>query len=146
LAERSSPVVGERVRVRVGLATIEGTVADAYETAHGPRVVVEVIQDEPDEGPQASTVAVPTDQIIKDDDFEVPRQSAPSASERTSRRSGGGKFVLKRGTRGGFRFNLMAGDGRVIATSEHYESREAALAGIQAVRASDQAEIEVAAD
>jgi hypothetical protein len=134
------------VRVRVGLAIIEGTVADLYETPRGPRVVVEVIQDDPDQGPQARTVAVPTDQITTDDDFELPRQSVPSESERTSQRSGGGKFVLKRGASGGFRFNLVAGNGQVIATSEHYESKDAALAAIRAVKTSAQAEIEVPAD
>jgi uncharacterized protein YegP (UPF0339 family) len=45
-----------------------------------------------------------------------------------------GKFVLKKGTTGKFRFNLLASNGQVIATSEAYESRAAALKGIESVR------------
>ena len=46
-----------------------------------------------------------------------------------------GKFVLKKGTTGKFHFNLLAGNGQVIATSEAYESRESALKGIDSVKA-----------
>ena len=46
-----------------------------------------------------------------------------------------GKFVLKKGTTGEFHFNLVAGNGQVIATSEAYESRESALKGIESVKA-----------
>ena len=46
-----------------------------------------------------------------------------------------GKFVLKKGTTGKFPFNLVAGNGQVIATSEAYESRESALKGIESVKA-----------
>jgi uncharacterized protein YegP (UPF0339 family) len=45
-----------------------------------------------------------------------------------------GKFVLKKGTTGKFHFNLVAGNGQVIATSEAYESRESALKGIESVK------------
>jgi uncharacterized protein YegP (UPF0339 family) len=45
-----------------------------------------------------------------------------------------GKFVLKKGTTGKYHFNLVAGNGQVIATSESYESRESALNGIESVR------------
>lgn len=45
-----------------------------------------------------------------------------------------GKFVLKRGTTGKFRFNLLASNGRVLATSEAYETRAAAMRGIESVR------------
>lgn len=44
------------------------------------------------------------------------------------------KFVLKKGTTGKFRFNLLATNGQVIATSEAYESKAAALRGIESVR------------
>ena len=44
-----------------------------------------------------------------------------------------GKFVLKRSGKG-FHWNLHAKKGQVIATSEHYESRRAAMNGIEAVR------------
>jgi uncharacterized protein len=46
-----------------------------------------------------------------------------------------GKFVLKSGTTGKFHFNLVAGNGQVIATSEAYESKESALKGIESVKA-----------
>ena len=42
--------------------------------------------------------------------------------------------MLKRGAKGGFHFNLLAGNGQVIATSEHYESKAAALNGIKSVQ------------
>ncbi|HEY6497401.1 MAG TPA: YegP family protein [Trebonia sp.] len=45
-----------------------------------------------------------------------------------------GKFVLKKGANGGFHFNLLAGNGQVIATSEHYESKASALNGIKSVQ------------
>ena len=45
-----------------------------------------------------------------------------------------GKFELKKGQTGKFHFNLVAGNGQVIATSEAYNSKEAALNGIESVR------------
>ena len=45
-----------------------------------------------------------------------------------------GKFVLKRGQSGKFHFNLVAGNGQVIATSETYNSKESAKEGIESVR------------
>ncbi len=44
------------------------------------------------------------------------------------------KFVLKRGSSGKFHFNLLATNGQVIATSETYESKSAALNGIDSVK------------
>ncbi len=44
------------------------------------------------------------------------------------------KFVLKRGSSGKFHFNLLASNGQVIATSETYESKSAALNGIDSVK------------
>ena len=46
-----------------------------------------------------------------------------------------GKFVLEKGTTGKYHFNLLAGNGQVIATSQRYESRESALNGIESVKA-----------
>ena len=45
-----------------------------------------------------------------------------------------GKFVLKKGPTGKFRFNLLSSNGKVVATSEAYETKRAALAGIESVR------------
>ena len=45
-----------------------------------------------------------------------------------------GKFVLEKGSTGKFHFNLHAANGQVIATSQHYESKESALNGIESVR------------
>jgi len=45
-----------------------------------------------------------------------------------------GKFVLEKGSTGKYHFNLHAANGQVIATSEHYESKESALNGIESVR------------
>jgi uncharacterized protein YegP (UPF0339 family) len=44
------------------------------------------------------------------------------------------KYVLKRGTTGKFRFHLLSSNGKVIATSEAYESKSAAMKGIESVR------------
>lgn len=44
------------------------------------------------------------------------------------------KYVLKKGSTGKFRFSLYATNGRVVATSEAYETKRAALAGIESVR------------
>lgn len=45
-----------------------------------------------------------------------------------------GKFELKTAKSGQFHFNLKAGNGQIIATSEMYESKAAALNGIESVR------------
>ena len=45
-----------------------------------------------------------------------------------------GKFVIKKGTTGKFRFNLLARNGQVVATSEAYGSKAAAMGGIRSVR------------
>lgn len=45
-----------------------------------------------------------------------------------------GKFVLKKNGSGGFHFSLLASNGQVIATSEVYNSKAAALNGIQSVK------------
>ena len=45
-----------------------------------------------------------------------------------------GKFVLKKGEHGGFHFNLLAANGEVIATSQHYKSKESAMNGIKSVQ------------
>ncbi|MGK5556288.1 YegP family protein [Actinomadura kijaniata] len=44
------------------------------------------------------------------------------------------KFVLKKGGTGKFHFNLVASNGQVIASSESYETKAAALNGIESVR------------
>lgn len=45
-----------------------------------------------------------------------------------------GKFVLKVAKNGKFHFNLTASNGQVISTSEMYESKRAALNGIESVK------------
>lgn len=45
-----------------------------------------------------------------------------------------GKFEIKSGRTGKFRFNLKASNGQVILTSEAYESRASAMKGIQSVK------------
>jgi uncharacterized protein YegP (UPF0339 family) len=44
------------------------------------------------------------------------------------------KFEIKKNTKGKFHFNLKAGNGEVILTSETYESKEAAEGGIASVK------------
>ncbi|MFI8609543.1 DUF1508 domain-containing protein [Pseudomonas sp. AOB-7] len=45
-----------------------------------------------------------------------------------------GKFELKKAKDGQFHFNLLAGNGQVILTSELYKARDSALNGIDSVR------------
>jgi uncharacterized protein YegP (UPF0339 family) len=45
-----------------------------------------------------------------------------------------GKFELYKDKAGKFRFRLKAGNGQVIATGEAYESKAAAMNGIESVR------------
>lgn len=45
-----------------------------------------------------------------------------------------GKFEIKAGKTGKFRFNLKASNGQIILTSEAYESRAAAVKGITSVK------------
>jgi uncharacterized protein YegP (UPF0339 family) len=44
------------------------------------------------------------------------------------------KFVLKKGPTGKYRFNLVATNGQIIATSEAYESKASAVKGIESVK------------
>jgi uncharacterized protein YegP (UPF0339 family) len=44
------------------------------------------------------------------------------------------RFVLKKGSTGKFRFNLVATNGQVIATSEAYETKASAINGIESVK------------
>jgi uncharacterized protein YegP (UPF0339 family) len=45
-----------------------------------------------------------------------------------------GKFVVKKGSTGKYHFNLVAGNGQVIATSEAYENKHSALNGVESVK------------
>jgi len=45
-----------------------------------------------------------------------------------------GKFVVKKGTTGKFRFTLVSTNGQVVATSEAYETKRAAMNGINSVK------------
>jgi uncharacterized protein len=45
-----------------------------------------------------------------------------------------GKFVVKKGRGGKTHFVLMASNGRIVVTSETYESKESCLKGIAAVK------------
>ena len=44
------------------------------------------------------------------------------------------KFVVKKGTTGKFRFNLLSSNGQVVASSESYNSKASAMAGIKSVQ------------
>jgi uncharacterized protein YegP (UPF0339 family) len=45
-----------------------------------------------------------------------------------------GKFVIKKSSDGQFRFNLKAGNGQIILTSELYKAKASALNGIESVK------------
>ena len=44
------------------------------------------------------------------------------------------KFVVRKGSTGKFRFNLIGTNGKIIATSEPYNSKASALKGIEALK------------
>ena len=44
------------------------------------------------------------------------------------------KFVVKKGTTGKFRFNLLSSNGQVVASSESYNTKAAAMGGIRSVQ------------
>ena len=44
------------------------------------------------------------------------------------------KFIVKKGPTGKFRFNLVAPNGQVVATSQAYESKAACVAGVRSVQ------------
>jgi hypothetical protein len=45
-----------------------------------------------------------------------------------------GKFEIKEGSSGKYRFNLKAGNGQIILSSESYETKQGAEKGIESVR------------
>ncbi len=45
-----------------------------------------------------------------------------------------GKFVIKKGSTGKFRFNLLSTNGQVVATSEVYNSKASAMGGVRSVK------------
>lgn len=49
-----------------------------------------------------------------------------------------GTFVIEKGAKGAFRFNLRAGNHQVILTSETYQTKASALTGIESVRKNSQ--------
>ena len=53
-----------------------------------------------------------------------------------------GKFVIKETANGGFKFDLKAGNGEVIASSQIYKSEKACRTGVESVRNNALAEVE----
>jgi uncharacterized protein YegP (UPF0339 family) len=45
-----------------------------------------------------------------------------------------GKFVVKKGSTGKFRFSLLSTNGQIVATSEAYNSKASAMGGIRSVK------------
>ena len=45
-----------------------------------------------------------------------------------------GKFVIKKGSTGKFRFTLLSTNGQVVATSEAYNSKASAMGGVRSVQ------------
>ena len=45
-----------------------------------------------------------------------------------------GKFVIKKGSTGKFRFSLVSTNGQIVATSEAYNSKASAMNGIKSVQ------------
>lgn len=53
-----------------------------------------------------------------------------------------GKFVIKDTANGGFKFDLKAGNGEIIASSQVYKSQKACEAGVASVKNNALAEVE----
>ena len=53
-----------------------------------------------------------------------------------------GKFVMKSTANGGFKFDLKAGNGEIIASSQIYKSEVSCKAGIESVRTNCAAAVE----
>ena len=45
-----------------------------------------------------------------------------------------GKFVVKKGSTGKFRFSLLSTNGQIVATSEAYNSKASAMGGIRSIQ------------
>jgi uncharacterized protein YegP (UPF0339 family) len=45
-----------------------------------------------------------------------------------------GKFIIKKGSTGKFRFSLVSTNGQIVATSEAYNSKASAMNGIKSVQ------------
>ena len=45
-----------------------------------------------------------------------------------------GKFVIKKGSTGKFRFSLLSTNGQIVATSEAYNSKASAMGGVRSVQ------------
>ena len=45
-----------------------------------------------------------------------------------------GKFVIKKGSTGKFRFSLVSTNGQIVATSEAYNTKASAMNGIKSVK------------
>ena len=45
-----------------------------------------------------------------------------------------GKFVIKKGSTGKFRFSLHSTNGQIVATSEAYNTKAAAMGGIRSIQ------------
>ena len=45
-----------------------------------------------------------------------------------------GKFIVKKGPTGKFRFSLLSTNGQVVASSEAYETKRAAMSGVASVQ------------
>jgi MIP family channel proteins len=65
---------------------------------------------------------------------ETQRAGREEAADGQASRQRPGKFVVEKGPGGKYHFTLTASNGQVIATSESYERRQAALNGIESVR------------
>ena len=44
------------------------------------------------------------------------------------------KFVIKKASNGEYRFNLVASNGQIVATSETYKEKRSALATIESIK------------
>jgi uncharacterized protein YegP (UPF0339 family) len=68
----------------------------------------------------------------RDDEMPVAAlRSGPSGSRRGARSA---HFVLSRASSGKYRFRLVAGNGKVIATSSTYKNKASAIRAIQSVK------------
>lgn len=73
--------------------------------------------------------------------YYVPWAPAPQAQRSEERPAMSVRFVLKKGSTGTFRFNLVTPKGEIVATSEEYESKASAKRWIDVLRQSGAASV-----
>jgi len=113
-------------------------VGNMQKLSHCDRPIWEVIQEISSRVSDREWKTVPTDSAINVDYYLYgsPKKEHPVAEAELTLSSNVGRFELKTAKNGKFLFNLKAGNGPIILSSEPYDTRKAAASGIEAIKRS----------